>query len=154
MKFFYISQSFLLALVLVSFLTPACAPRFNTTPNPAPKIEIENNKIKSLYGTWNHRFEGKTFSFDLQLVIAEGTTQISTDCFAKDLQTSIKSVSRSNVEVGKLIFIDGITGAIQAGVLECGINFPADSYPASVKGDTLTILTASGPVDFSHSGPR
>ena len=146
------NRLFLIATTIA--LATACAPRFNTTTNPAPAIELEKTKIRSLYGTWHYHFDGEAFSFDLKLIIDESVTQISTTCFNKDLQTSISSLSRSQVVVGKITFIDGITGVIKAGNLDCGINFPAAAYAASLKGDILTIVTASGPVDFRHAGPQ
>ncbi len=142
-------------LILVFLFTAACVPRFNTTKDPRSEIEIENNKnkIKSIYGTWNYHFDGKDFSYDMQLVIDVGMTKVSTTCYNQTLETSITSISHSNVELDKLVFVDGITGTIQAGYLECGLNFPAAVYPASVRGVILTLITANGPINFRRAGP-
>lgn len=139
-------------LTLLLAMAPACAPRFNTTPDPAPQKHREKTEIESIYGTWTKQIEAKDYRSLIKLEISENMTQISTDCFNSDLQTMITSMSRSQVSFGKINFIDGISGSVKSGNLVCGIDFPLAVYNASVKDDLLTIVTALGPQTFRRLG--
>lgn len=144
---------FLLTVIFLSSVT-ACAPRFNTTEDPGPRISEEKTKIQSLYGIWERHVKTDNSQSLMQLTITENSTLVSTNCFNSDLHTSVSSLSRTQVTVGNLTFFDGVTGTIKAGKLDCGIDFPAIAFGATVKDNILTIITKAGPVEFRYKGPN
>jgi hypothetical protein len=133
-------------IVALAFL--ACSPKFTTTP-------IENTiygkaEAKSIIGSWLYTRTERAYTTTIRLDIEQMKVRYSENCVSADSETSIQTTSRANVSTGRLTLIDGVTGSIQNGSLNCGLDFAAAEYPVAVRADTLTILTPNGPINFER----
>ncbi len=141
------------ALLILPIFLVACSPRFTTTnPNGDQGIQTKAEP-KLIFGSWLYTLNEKAFKLTIRLDLDAVKIRFTENCLAANNETTIQTTSRAFVAPGKISLVDVISGQMKNGELNCGMDFRLGEYPVTLKGNTLTLQTATGPMAFERITP-